>query len=211
MSIHTRRTYYMFYPANKIPPTFPPSREQESFQVQEKRRAAGQVLRTPELLMMNSLKHGEVCVCVVSFPFYPYTPHTHSPICLGGTHIPLPLMSHTPSREPRVRTFIKHITQLDRTKPKRLFYLRRPTPQSIPATRLRYTRMLCNVEAPMPLLPLKKQHPQLGGDLEAKGQGSRKKSSSGRTSLGGGSAGSSVAATASASSGRKESSRGSSR
>ncbi|KAK7751036.1 hypothetical protein SLS62_007021 [Diatrype stigma] len=83
----------------------------EPHQVLEKRRKAAQVLMTPELLMVTSLRHGE----------------------------------------------------------------------SIPATRLRYTRMLCNVEAPMPMLETQKPETPRQGSGPGPGpgqQGSRKKSSS---------------------------------
>ena len=126
----------------------------------QKRRVAAQILDLPEVLMIQSLQHGEVMN---------------------------PLLS---------------LSHFDATRPMRLpLNQTDPLTQSIPATRLRYTRMLCNMEAPMPVLQQPPQPPQQQG---------RKKSSSTRASLGGsgsggGSGGGDGGACASSSTGRKES------
>ncbi|KAI1083735.1 hypothetical protein F5B20DRAFT_347992 [Whalleya microplaca] len=131
----------------------------EPFSILERRRIAAQVLDSPELLMMAAQRDNQVSSSFILSSPFPSLSSTPPPF-LAPTHSLTSPLPPNPS-----------ITSPDQTKP---HLTKAPQPQSIPATRLRYQRMLCGFAEPPPAPTRKKSHP---GYPRAGSSGGRRKES----------------------------------
>ncbi|KAK8039271.1 hypothetical protein PG993_007682 [Apiospora rasikravindrae] len=130
----------------------------ESYAYTEQRRHAAQILDNPELLMTNAQREGDVSSGPRSSSLDPHAPHPLKPQTLdpsNGGNGP----GNSSCCLPNCKPFIQY-------------------GPSIPAMRLRYTRMLCGVvEEPAPSTSSKQS-----GDKKKKTKSSRHSSSGGQKS-----------------------------